>query len=109
MARTRGLSGSAGQRRRLGGALALTAGLVTASLTASEVTSGPATEHAAAVAVATVGGGNAAQVVAGPSGGFLVTVLTSGGQWAHVIEDAAFTVRAWRVENPRTAGNDLPP
>jgi hypothetical protein len=46
--------------------------------------------------------------VAGPSGGFLVSVLTTGGQWVHVIEDAGFRVRAWRVESPETAGKGLP-
>jgi hypothetical protein len=91
-----------------GGALALTAGLATASLTASERTSGVATEQAAAVAIATVGGGTAARIVAGPSGGFLVSVLTTDGQWAHVIEDAGFTVRAVRVERLWNAGNGLP-
>jgi hypothetical protein len=84
------------------GALALTAGLVTGSLTASERTSGAATEQAAAVAVRTVGGGTAARVVAGPSGGFLVSVRTGDGQVTHVIEDAGFSVRATRVEGVRT-------
>jgi hypothetical protein len=99
MAKTGSEAGSGTHGRRVamgGGALALT--LVTAALTASERTSGPATEQAAAAAIATVGGGTAARIVAGPSGGYLVSVLTSAGQWAHVIEDAAFTVRALRVE-----------
>jgi hypothetical protein len=86
-----------------GGALALTAGLVTASFTESERTSGVATEQAAAVAIAAVGGGTVTRIVAGPSGGLLVSVATTSGQWAHVIEDSGLTVRAVRVERLKIA------